>query len=198
MHHQTVTAPINNQVKWLAAALIASVALNCVLAVSVLSPKNPGEPDQPKAKDSRPKLPLSVRFVSYEAKTYLEISPDINAKLGSEIQIKISKWSGADSTQVNALLYLIKSDANGLYLQTDNVRTVGHPNQYVFRLPQLLYLQAAYASDVWREYVTFLPGDIVEVKNNLFQPIVIQCQTKTTEVSKLYPDPKGKVYFAGK
>ena len=191
-----MTTPNNNQ-KWLAAALIASVALNCVLAVFVLSPKNPAEPDRLKVKDSRPKLPLSVRFVTYEGKAYLEISPDINAKLDSEIQIKVSKWSGADSTQVNSLLYLIKSDTNGLYLKTDNIRTVGNPNQYVFRLPELLYLQAAYASDRWREYVTFLPGDIVEVKNSLFQPIVIQCQAKTVEVSKLYPDPKGKVFFAG-
>ncbi len=101
-----MTTPNNNQ-KWLAAALIASVALNCVLAVFVLSPKNPAEPDRLKVKDSRPKLPLSVRFVTYEGKAYLEISPDINAKLDSEIQIRVSKWSGADSTQVNSLLYLI-------------------------------------------------------------------------------------------
>jgi hypothetical protein len=188
---------MNNQNRWLIIALISAVASTCILATFALSKDTPRAAEETSPRNAKNKLPISARLVASEGKTLLEVSPEIDAKLASEIQVKITVWSGADSTEKYSLLYLLKNDAKGFALEADLSRTPQEiQHRLLLRLPELLYVHNSYDSSLSREYLTFLPGDVIEIKNTLFQPIVIQCQPKTFETSKLRPDLKGPLFYS--
>ena len=187
---------MNNQNRWLIIALITTVTATLILTAFTLSKDTQKAAETTSPIKTKNKLPIVARFVASEGKNLLELSPEADAKLAAEIQIKITVWSGADSTEAYSLLYLLKNDARGFSLEADLSRTPREiQHRLLVRLPELLYIHNSYDSTLTREYLTFLPGDIVEIKNTLFQPIIIQCQPKTSETSKLRPDLKGKLYY---
>jgi hypothetical protein len=190
--------------KYLKILLCFFVLVNCYAGCLVLKFKDSPTSDAgtPPAK---PALPIEAKFVSIENCIYLKISKVNGAELDSDLPVKISKWNGTDSKLEWTMVFLIKKDKDGFYLQRSSDpndinaqrRATIDAYSYKIHLPELLY-ELSFFQWAEKNYLSFFPGDTIQIKNALCEPIVLQCPLKVSGSSDIKPDAKGKIDFVKK